>query len=105
MLNQEILWRETMDDSSNVEDDARTGENSPIEVDNKLLFDIQKCVSRVVAKAPQLIGNHTTNLAETWMNVRCKCDGGKFVNRSQSGSWEYAWGLGYSTILVINGDS
>ncbi len=89
MLGQEQIWRETTDDNSLVEHDACTGEKSPIEFDNKLLFDIQKCVSRVVAKAPQLIGNQTTNLAETWMNIRCKYDGGKFINRSQSGSWEF----------------
>jgi len=37
----------------------------------------------------QLIGNHTTNLAECWMHIRAKFDGGKVINRSQSGSWEH----------------
>lgn len=46
-------------------------------------------VSRLVEKAPQLIGNLTTNLAEAWMHIRCKFDGGKVINRSQSGSWQY----------------
>ena len=44
---------------------------------------------RVVANARQLFGNVTTNLAECWMHIRSKFDGGKVVNRSQSGSWEY----------------
>ena len=43
----------------------------------------------MVAKTPQLIGNQTTNLAESWMNIRCKFDSVKAVNRSQSGSWEF----------------
>ena len=42
-----------------------------------------------MAKAGQLIGNFTTNLAEYWVGVWCKFDGGKVVNRSQSGSWEF----------------
>lgn len=33
--------------------------------------------------------NETTNLAECWMHIRCKFDGGKVINRSQSGSWEH----------------
>ena len=33
-------------------------------------------------------GNFTTNLAESYMNVRAKFDGGKQINRSQSGSWQ-----------------
>ena len=33
-------------------------------------------------------GNFTTNLAESWMHIRAKFDGGKVINRSQSGSWE-----------------
>ena len=42
-----------------------------------------------MAKASQLIDNVTTNLAESWMHIRTKFDGGKVVNRSQSGSWEH----------------
>lgn len=33
-------------------------------------------------------GNFTTNLAESWMNIRAKFDGGKQYNRSQRGSWD-----------------
>ena len=33
-------------------------------------------------------GNFTTNLAESWTHIRAKFDGGKVINRSQSGSWE-----------------
>ena len=34
------------------------------------------------------VGNCTTNLAECWMHIRTKFDGGKQINRSQRGSWE-----------------
>ena len=54
-----------------------------------MLHDIQATLSRLVAKASQLLGNHTTNLAECWMHMRTKFDGGKVINRSQSGSWEH----------------
>ena len=67
----------------------RQGGGKATKVSEKMLHDIQVIVSRLVAKAPQLIGNFTTNLAEAWMHTRCKFDGGKVINRSQSGSWEY----------------
>ena len=46
-------------------------------------------MGRLVAKAGQLIGNFTTNLAECWMHMGTKFDGGKVINRSQSGSFEH----------------
>ena len=35
-----------------------------------------------------ILDNFTTNLAECWMSIRAKFDGGKLYNRSQSGAWE-----------------
>ena len=61
----------------------------PIPLTDKMMHDIQVILSRLVAKASQLIGNFTTNLAEAWMHIRTKFDGGKVINRSQSGSWEH----------------
>ena len=78
-----------MDDTSATENDARCGEPTPAQLDPHLLLDVEILVSRLVAKASQLIGNFTTNLAENWMSIRCKFDGGKVINRSQSGSWEH----------------
>ena len=54
-----------------------------------MMHDIQVLLSRLVAKARQLLGNATTNLKECWMHIRSKFDGGKVINRSQSGSWEH----------------
>ena len=84
---QEGIWQQTL-----AEDDldaVRRGGTKAKQVSEKMLHDIQVILSRLVAKAPQLIGNFTTNLAEGWMHTRCKFDGGKVINRSQSGSWEY----------------
>ena len=78
-----------MDDTEEAERDSRRGQETPLKVDPKLVHDVQLLVSRLAAKAPQLLGNHTTNLAEAWMHIRCKFDGGKVVNRSQSGSWQH----------------
>ena len=86
---QQQIWQETVDDTSSTEKDARCGEPAPTQVDPTLLLDVEILVSRLVAKAGQLVGNFTTNLAENWMGVRCKFDGGKVINRSQSGSWEH----------------
>ena len=62
-------------------------------IDPKMMIDIQKLVSRLVARAGQLIGNFTTNLAESWMHIQTKFDEGKVINRSQSGSFEH-WCMG-----------
>ena len=48
-----------------------------MEIDKKLMHDVQMLVSRLVEKAPQLIDNFTTNLAEAWIHVGSKFDGGK----------------------------
>ena len=53
----------------------------------EMLSDINIILSRVTAKAHLLIENTTTNLAECWMAIRSKFDGGKIINRCQRGSW------------------
>ena len=78
-----------MDDTPATEKDAWCGEPAPTQVDQKFLLDVEILASRLVAKAGQLIDNFTTNLAENWMGIRCKFDGGKVINCSQSGSWEH----------------
>lgn len=86
--DQEQLWRETVDDSE-TEDEVRLGGLTPTHIDQKLLYDIQALLSRLVGKARQLLSNDTTNLTESLMNVRAKFDGEKFVNRPQSGYWQH----------------
>ena len=86
---QETLWEETLADDASTEKEARHGGAVRCDIDPIMMHDIQVIVSRLVAKAKQLIGNFTTNLVEGWMEVRSKFDGGKVTNRSQSGSWEH----------------
>ena len=87
--HQQTLWEDTLDDRISTERDARRGSIESIKLNDKLMHEIQMLIARLVEKAPQLLGNFTTNLAESWMHIRSKFDGGKVVNRSQSGSWQY----------------
>ena len=53
----------------------------------KILKDVGIILSKVAQKAPRLIGNYTINLAECWMHIRSKFDGGKVFNHCLRGSW------------------
>ena len=86
---QENLWTETVADDPAIEADILQGGKIATDIDPMLYHDLQVIISRLVGKANQLIDNVTTNLAESWMHIRTKFDGGKVVNRSQSGSWEH----------------
>ena len=85
MSDQERLWDETIA----VEMEVQQGGLTPTNINPQLHHDIQVQLTRLIGKANQLIGNDTTNLAECWMHIRTKFDGGKVINRSQSGSWEH----------------
>ncbi len=69
------MWTETVTDNLETEADVLQGELMPITVNPKLVHDIQVLVARLVGKAQQLLGNVTTNLAESWMHMRSKFDG------------------------------
>ena len=89
--DQERIWRETTEDLDDPAEERAVlrGGEIATNIDPQLYHDIQLILGRLVAKAEQLIDNVTTNLAESWMHIRSKFDGGKVVNRSQSGSWEH----------------
>lgn len=87
--DQEQIWRQTITDDCASEKEILQGGKIATDINPKLYHDIQVIVSRLVAKASQLISNVTTNIAESWMHIRSKFDGGKVINRSQSGSWEH----------------
>ncbi len=59
MEHQHALWEDTVSTDAYI-----ILHNEPQPVDPKMMHDIQIILSRLVAKAPQLIGNFTTNLAE-----------------------------------------
>ena len=54
---------------------------------HQLLKDIFFLLNRLSEKSHRLLGNFTSNLAESWMNVRCKFDGGKMFNKCFKGSF------------------
>ena len=61
-----------------------------------LLTKVLAASDRIVSLASQLNNNVTSNLAETYIDIRTYFDGGKLFNRVQSGSFEarcYAAGL------------
>ncbi|ESO82752.1 hypothetical protein LOTGIDRAFT_155770 [Lottia gigantea] len=55
--------------------------------DKEIINEVCQLLNRIASKAERLLGNFTTNLAEAWMNIRAKFDGGKFFNRCSRGSW------------------
>ena len=70
IANQERLWKETVTDDPTTERNCRQGGQIPTEINPKMMHDIQVLLSRLVAKARQLLGNVTTNLGECWMHIR-----------------------------------
>ena len=89
VTDQGQLWKETLADDPVVDEEARRGGLTPMPMNERLYHDIQLQLGRLIGKAEQLLGNETTNLCESWMHIRTKFDGGKVINRSQSGSWEH----------------
>ncbi|ESO98101.1 hypothetical protein LOTGIDRAFT_174357 [Lottia gigantea] len=55
-------------------------------IQTNIVKEVQPLLNRVAAKAGRLLGNFTTNLAESWMHIMSKFDGGKFYNRCHRGS-------------------
>jgi len=79
-------WVDATDNKSL--DDIRSTLTTTTETDRQIICDIQSAITQLVGKAPQLIGtkllfkkqyciigNFITNIAESWMHIRSKCDG------------------------------
>ena len=82
VYDQEIYWQDSLKTiSTSEENNLRKGGNSVSNVDEELLKDIFFYLNRMADKSERLIGNFTSNLAESWMHIRCKFDGGKMVNK------------------------
>ena len=54
-----------------------------------LFVAIQNAGDRIVSKASQLIGNHTSNICEILCLYEEKWDGGEVFNRIESGSFQH----------------
>jgi len=65
-----------------IEDEARGGDSTVNASDilDELFFMIQRAGDKLVSSAPALITNSTSSLAECFMGIRCKFDGGKVYN-------------------------
>ena len=73
------------------EEEAREGDENanPITLPEDLYFRIQRAGDGLVSNSSSLIENTTSNLAECFMGIRCKFDGGKTFNRIQRGSFQH----------------
>ena len=78
------FWNEGM----SVQDEENSRQKlPPVPLNNELMIELNIIMNRYVAKASRLLGNFTSNLAECWMSIRAKFDGGKQINRVQRGAW------------------
>lgn len=80
-----------------VEDEARGGDNTVNrgDIPDELFFMVQRAGDRLVSNASALVTNATSNLAECFMGIRCKLDGGKVYNRNQRCSFQHrSYGAG-----------
>ncbi|CAG2204291.1 unnamed protein product [Mytilus edulis] len=80
------LWTEGT--SIEAQEETRKGTHiNYSDVEQYIIQDVCTLLSRISEKADRLLGNNTTNLAESWMHIRCKFDGGKLYNLCNRGSW------------------
>jgi hypothetical protein len=86
--SQMSYWTEGCDDVS-LKESRLSGDliTADLTADTSMLRDISMLLDRVANKADRLLGNFTSNLAECWMSIRAKFDGGKVINRCNRGSW------------------
>jgi len=82
---QQSFWNEVICDFDL--EQTRYQPNTATPIDAELLRDVSVLLNRLANKAARLIGNFTTNLAESWMSIRSKFDGCKMYNRCNRGSW------------------
>ena len=84
--DQISMWK--IPDDKELENSRLAGKNHcTLSEIKELITDVQIILNRVAEKSDRLIGNFTTNLAESWMAIRSKFDGGKVINRCSRGSW------------------
>ena len=71
------------------EENARPGGQYLIDkLPTGLMNEVLKKGDCIVSLAAQLVTNKTSNMAETYMSINAKFNGGKQVNRIQRGSFE-----------------
>ena len=100
--DQSFYW---LEGSSEAEEEEARGEcpDGQLPLSADLHQDVLAILERMAKKANRLLGNFTTNLAECWLSVRCKFDGGKNVFRCRRGSWNArVYGAGLRQLMGHN---
>ena len=88
MLEQQQLWQESTGQSAEELEAARLDRpGGPVDMHKDIIMAVNRLLQPMADKVDRLLGNHTTNLAETWMGLRTKFDGGKMINRCHRSSW------------------
>ncbi|CAG2236224.1 unnamed protein product [Mytilus edulis] len=87
LIDQQIdYWSEGA--SISAQEQARFGTTIAYSnVEQHIIKDVTNLLCRIAEKSDRLINNSTTNLAESWMHIRTKFDGGKVHNLCNRGSW------------------
>ena len=85
------MWEQTLDDSHSTVADALNGGKSPFQVNQKLMHDIQVLVSRLVAKAPQLIDEQRLGCMYVASSMAKKLSTALKVDRGIIAAWVLAF--------------
>ena len=86
ILDEQVrFWTEGM--STDEQDEVRNTSGTGSAVDSDIRKEVCFLLNRLASKADKLIYDFTTNIAEAWMSIRSKFDGGKRVNRTGGRSW------------------
>lgn len=83
---QSCFWNEGTSNDA-LEESRLSSQLSITDLMSCMRQDLSLILSRVAKKSASLLGNFTSNLAEMWMHVRTKYDGGKIYNHCNRGSW------------------
>lgn len=87
LIDEQIdFWNEGTSISS--QEEARNGTTIDYRnVEQHIIKDVLLLLCKIAEKSDRLINNSTPNLAECWMHIRTKFDGGKVHNLYNRGSW------------------
>jgi hypothetical protein len=92
LIDEQIdFWNEGTSISS--QEEARNGTTIDYRnVEEHIIKDVLLLLCKIAEKSERLINNSNTNLAECWMHIRTKFDGGKVHNLCNRGSL-LRWGI------------
>ena len=81
-INNENYWKDTVRDISEIEESSlRKGGKQIQQLNGEMMKDIFSYLNRLSEKSDRSICNFISNLAESWIHIRCEFDGGKVGNK------------------------